>query len=305
MSSLSALITQSRYFHIVRRRVLLVAVAVGVAGEVEPGTRPALAVVRRGEQAIDDALVGVGRGVGEKGVDLLRASAAGRSGPATRGGAALLATPRARAAGLPSPGARGRTDRWGCAPSRVVATGGGVGGARAATYAQCCGASLRGAASRRSASPAHRPARRRPGRSSARMQRDLRVGQRVLVERHAVFAVEAEHAAGRAGCSSAIAGDDGRARHAALEPPTLPVEAQPARLLRARGTRSSALRGSAGCRGRSPPAGQAAAGAGACCRRRDARRASGAADDDSTTARIVGISFFESTTGTPAKCRSF
>ena len=51
--------------------VLLVAVAVGVAREVEPGAGPALAVVRRGEQAVHGLLVGVGRGVGEEGIDLL------------------------------------------------------------------------------------------------------------------------------------------------------------------------------------------------------------------------------------------
>ena len=61
MSRLSASITQSRYFHMSRAVVLLVAVGVGVAREVEPRPRPALAVVRRGEQPIDDALVGVGR----------------------------------------------------------------------------------------------------------------------------------------------------------------------------------------------------------------------------------------------------
>ena len=49
--------------------VLLVAVGVGVAGEVEPRPRPALAVVRRRQQPIDDALVGVGRRVGDERVD--------------------------------------------------------------------------------------------------------------------------------------------------------------------------------------------------------------------------------------------
>jgi hypothetical protein len=37
-----------------------VAVGVGVAGEVEPRSRPAFAVVRGGEQALDEALVGIG-----------------------------------------------------------------------------------------------------------------------------------------------------------------------------------------------------------------------------------------------------
>ncbi len=44
------------------RGVDAVAVGVGVAGQVEPVPRPALAVVRRGEQAVDEPLVGVGRG---------------------------------------------------------------------------------------------------------------------------------------------------------------------------------------------------------------------------------------------------
>ena len=50
----------------------MVAVRVGVAGGVEPVDRHALAVVRRGQQAIDDLLVGVGRCVGEEGIDLGR-----------------------------------------------------------------------------------------------------------------------------------------------------------------------------------------------------------------------------------------
>ena len=50
--------------------VALVAVGVGIAGRVEPGGRPALAVVRRGQQSIDQALVGVGRSIGEECIDL-------------------------------------------------------------------------------------------------------------------------------------------------------------------------------------------------------------------------------------------
>ena len=46
--------------------ILLVAVCVGVAGEIEPATGPPLAVSWAGEQAIDEAFVGVGRFVGEK-----------------------------------------------------------------------------------------------------------------------------------------------------------------------------------------------------------------------------------------------
>ena len=58
--------------------VLGVAVGVGVAGDVEPVPAPALAVVRRGEQAVDQPLVGVGRVVGEERRRLPPASAAGR-----------------------------------------------------------------------------------------------------------------------------------------------------------------------------------------------------------------------------------
>ena len=52
--------------------VLLVAVGFGVAHQVEPVAGPALAVVRAGEQAIDQLLVGVGRSVVHEGVHLLR-----------------------------------------------------------------------------------------------------------------------------------------------------------------------------------------------------------------------------------------
>ena len=50
--------------------VLLVAVRVGVSREVQPGTRPALTVVRRGEQAVDDLLVGIRARVGQERVHL-------------------------------------------------------------------------------------------------------------------------------------------------------------------------------------------------------------------------------------------
>ena len=52
--------------------VLVEAVGVGVAGDVEPVPAPALAVGGRGEQPVDDLGEGVGRVVGEEGVDLLR-----------------------------------------------------------------------------------------------------------------------------------------------------------------------------------------------------------------------------------------
>ena len=40
---------------------------------VQPVTPPALAVARRGQQAIDQTLVGVGPGIGDEGLDLGRA----------------------------------------------------------------------------------------------------------------------------------------------------------------------------------------------------------------------------------------
>ena len=48
------------------------AVALGVARQVQPVPRPALAVVRRGEQPVDDLLEGVRGLVGEERLDLFR-----------------------------------------------------------------------------------------------------------------------------------------------------------------------------------------------------------------------------------------
>ena len=70
------------------RLVLLVAVAVGVAGRVEPVPRPALAVVRRGEQPVDQLLVGVAGSCRRGRRRPPRASAAGRSGRGRAGGRA-------------------------------------------------------------------------------------------------------------------------------------------------------------------------------------------------------------------------
>ena len=50
--------------------VFLIAVGVGIAGQVEPPPRPALAVTRAGKQSIDEFFVGVGRLIGDKGVEL-------------------------------------------------------------------------------------------------------------------------------------------------------------------------------------------------------------------------------------------
>jgi hypothetical protein len=54
------------------RPVLLVAVGVGVPGQVEPPPRPPLAVVRRGEEPVHHLLVGVRRLVREEGIHLRR-----------------------------------------------------------------------------------------------------------------------------------------------------------------------------------------------------------------------------------------
>ena len=54
------------------RRVLFKAVAVGVAREVKPVSSPFLAVMRRGEQPVDNTLVSVRPGVGKECFDLRR-----------------------------------------------------------------------------------------------------------------------------------------------------------------------------------------------------------------------------------------
>ena len=76
--------------------VLLVAVALGEAGQVEPVPAPALAVVRAGEQFVDDLLEGVRRGVGDEMRRSAPASAAGRSDRNTRAGSASACPPRRR-----------------------------------------------------------------------------------------------------------------------------------------------------------------------------------------------------------------
>ena len=51
--------------------VLLEPVAVGVTGGVEPWQGHPLAVMRAGEQAVDEVFVGLGASVGDEGIDLL------------------------------------------------------------------------------------------------------------------------------------------------------------------------------------------------------------------------------------------
>ena len=65
--------------------VVLVAIALGEADDVEPVAAPLFAVVRRGQQAVDHFLPGVGRFVGEEGVDLF---GGGRQAGEVEGGAA-------------------------------------------------------------------------------------------------------------------------------------------------------------------------------------------------------------------------
>ncbi len=62
----------------VARAVGLVAVGVAVARRFHPAKGHALAVARRGEQAVDDLAVGGGRGVAQEGVYLAQVWAAGR-----------------------------------------------------------------------------------------------------------------------------------------------------------------------------------------------------------------------------------
>ena len=157
--------------------VLLVAVRVGVAGEVQPGPRPALAVVGRGEEAVDDLLVGVRAAVGEEGVDLRRRRGKAdevEAEPADerlarglgRGREALLLEPREdeRVDGVPHP-LRAR-DRGHGGPRRLHV--GPVDG-RIAPPGRAAGA-------RRS---------RHPGVDPGREPRDLLGRQRRLLVRHA------------------------------------------------------------------------------------------------------------------------
>lgn len=52
------------------QRVGAVALAVGIAGEVEPGAGPAFAELRCGEKPVHDLLIGIGRFVGDESVNL-------------------------------------------------------------------------------------------------------------------------------------------------------------------------------------------------------------------------------------------
>ena len=125
---LNAEITQSRHGHICAHAVVLVAVRVGVARDVEPVGGHALAVGGRGQQAIDDLLVGVGRAIGEERIDLGERRRQARSGRRSRAAARSRAALRATAS---QPLRLERREHEAIdrrrAPSRVVVTAGGGG----------------------------------------------------------------------------------------------------------------------------------------------------------------------------------
>ena len=77
------------------RLVLFVAVRIGIPSAIEPDAAPALAVVRRGEQARRRFFVRLSLGVLRR--RLSSSSAAGRSGRASDGGGASSCRPAAKA----------------------------------------------------------------------------------------------------------------------------------------------------------------------------------------------------------------
>ena len=91
--------------------VVVAADDIDVAGGVEPVPAPALAEVRRGQQPVDQPLVGVGPRVGEERRPPPRARAAGRAGRSRGGGRGCSGRPRARAAGGSDRRASGRRRR--------------------------------------------------------------------------------------------------------------------------------------------------------------------------------------------------
>ena len=96
---------------------------VGVADDVEPVPAPALAVPRRGQQAIDDARERVGR-VGRRGRRRSpRASAAGRSGRRWPVGSACAGRRARRVPARSSRGPRAESGRWRCELATVIADG--------------------------------------------------------------------------------------------------------------------------------------------------------------------------------------
>ena len=238
------------------RQILLEAVRIGVARQIEPRPRPALAVVRRREQPIDEPWIGrvlaVARGVGQRPRPPPAAMAAARSDRARRGARASRAALRATASALPFRAAPGRNDRSAFAPSRPLRTSGSARTRRPAIGPVL---GLPGRALRRRG---HLPlAGRRPRGAlidPGANQRDLRGRQRVAVLRHPVVAVEAEHAANDQALL-AVARDD---RPAPVSPPFIAAARESRRRSALRFLRAVALvavgsGGSAGCRERSRP----------------------------------------------------
>ncbi len=99
--------------------VALVAVGLGEADEVEPVPAPLLAVARRGEQAVDEPFVGVGRRVGQERLDLGGRRRQAGQVVGQRGGSARPST--AGGFGRQAPGFQSCEDearRSGCGPIR-------------------------------------------------------------------------------------------------------------------------------------------------------------------------------------------
>ena len=94
--------------------VFLVSVRVGVAREIQPRPRPPFAVVRRGQQPIDDPVVRVRLWCRRETRRARRATAEARSDRATRAGAASPSTLPATATAFRARAAPARNDRWGC-----------------------------------------------------------------------------------------------------------------------------------------------------------------------------------------------
>ena len=107
--------------------VVLEALGLGVADDVEPVLRPALAVSRAGQQPVDDPLLGDRANGRPRTPRSPRARAAGRSRRRSRGGATRRARPAARAATAALRAWRGRRRRSGPATQAASLTRGGAG----------------------------------------------------------------------------------------------------------------------------------------------------------------------------------